>query len=181
VADLGQRICISNLNEHESWLPLVALWHHDEWLRTHSGLEGRGRSPEVIEKKLCERRHALSRHLGEEPLPTTFVAHWAGDPIGTVSLVYYQFTHDQNPTEWLTNLFVLPEYRRRGVASHLLNSAIAYASSHDLHRLLLYTNDQVDFYRKRHWRPLNRGLVQGEKVEIMDYVLRRSSPGISHQ
>ncbi len=171
MVELSQRICISNLNRHDAWLPLIALWHHNEWLKTHPGLEGRDRSPEAIKHKLCERRSALSRHLGEDPLPTTFVAHLGDAPIGTVSLVYYQFTSEQRPTEWVTNLFVLPEYRRRGIASDLLARAIEHAGAHRLHRLLLYTNDQVDFYRKRRWRSINRGLVQGQKVEIMDYLL----------
>lgn len=166
----NHRVRISNLNTNDAWVPLIALWHHNEWLRNHHGLDGRDRSASVIKKKLSERQAALARHLSDDDLPTTFVALLDSDPVGTVSLVYYKFSQEQEATEWLTNLFVLPEYRCRGIASELLCAALGHACSLNLPRLLLYTNDQVGFYQKRRWRSINNGVVQGQKVEIMDYV-----------
>lgn len=174
-----ESIQISNLGEHESWIPTIALWHHNEWLNTHEGLEGRDRSPEVIERKLHERHTSLQKHICSDVLPTTFVAHQNNEPLGTVSLVYYQFTNDHCPTEWLTNLFVRPENRQQGIASMLLSCAVNFADACELPRLLLYTDDQVEFYRKRNWRSINRGLVQGKKVEIMDYVLHGKDDSVS--
>lgn len=171
VVQLESKLGICNLSEHAEWIPLIALWHHNEWLKTYNGLSGRFRSADVIKQRLTERQNALTKHLSGEPLPTTFVAHSGDEPLGTVSLVYYQFSKDQQSTEWVTNLFVLPAYRRHGIASKLLQYAIDYAAVMRLSRLLLYTSDQMDFYRKRHWRSVSQGVVQGEKVEIMDYLL----------
>jgi len=169
--DCEQEVKISNLIDCACWIPTIAQWHHQEWLKDREGLHGRDRSPHVIEKKLSEREQTLQRHLTDDPLPTTFVAHRANQPLGTVSLVYYQFSNEQTPTEWLTNLYVLPESRCRGIATELLHAAISHAVSLKLTRLLLYTSDQKSFYAKRHWRSINQGSVQGQQVEIMDFPL----------
>lgn len=160
---------IVDIKLNEAWVPIVARWHHDEWLNHHEGLNGQGRSPRMIHKKLLERQASLGNHLGDEPLPTTFVALLGTEPVGTVSVVYYNFTAANAATEWLTNLYVLPQHRCRGIASELLHAAMAYADSLAIERLLLYTNDQMAFYKKRHWRSVNNGVVQGQVVEIMDY------------
>ncbi len=162
---------ISNLTQQAPWVPVIAGWHHQEWLRTHEGLEGRNRSPDVLQGKLEQREAALSTHINEEPLPTTFVAHRGDFPLGTVSLVYYQFTNDKKPSEWLTNLFVLPDFRQQGIADRLLKHALSYAQNQNLPRLMLYTSSSANYYHKRQWRRVNRGIVQGLKVDIMDYKL----------
>jgi GNAT superfamily N-acetyltransferase len=165
-------LAINNLREHKTWLPLIAIWHHNEWLRTYDGMEKRQHSPESVAHNLVERKRSLSKHLGDDILPTTFVASLGDRPLGTVSLVYYQLDQSSEPTEWLTNLYVIPKFRQMGIASKLLRTAIDYANANKLSRLLLYTADRADFYKKRQWRSINRGIVQGQKVEIMDYVLR---------
>ncbi len=162
---------ISNLTQQAQWVPAIAGWHHQEWLRTHEGLEGRHRSSEALQGKLTQREASLSAHINEETLPVTFVAHRGNFPLGTVSLVYYQFTNDKKPSEWLTNLFVLPDFRRQGIADRLLKHALAYAQAQNLPRLMLYTSSSANFYHKRQWRRVNRGIVQGLKVDIMDYKL----------
>ena len=169
-----REIEISNVNQCHEWLPQIALWHHNEWLRAHLSSDV---CPKSIASKLSEREKTLARHLCDDPLPTTLVAHIGDRPVGTVSLVYYQFTKSSEATEWLTNLFVIPECRCRGIASLLLSCAIEYANSHLLERLLLYTSDQVAFYQKRHWRSINRGVVQGQNVEIMGYEFLTDSDG----
>ncbi len=161
---------ISNLRDSAHWLPVIAQWHHDEWLK-HQSISGRAHSSEEALDRLRQRRDSLSLHLKSTGLPSTFVAHVLGEPIGSVSLVYYQFTKDNHATEWLTNLFVLPEFRKQGVAQSLLSLALEHAMEMKVPKLMLYTSDSADYYRKRHWRTINHGIVQGQKVEIMDYQL----------
>ncbi len=157
---------ISELKSHPEWLPQVAQWHHLEWLTTHPGY-----SKHEAAKRLEERKRSLQKHLSTNALPTTFVAHEHDEPVGTVSLVYYQFTQSQKASEWLTNLYVAEPKRGQGIASSLLRCAIKFAQMKKIPRLLLYTRNHAEFYRKRSWRSINRGLVQGEQVEIMDYLL----------
>ncbi len=168
---VNDAIVISNLIEHPHWVATVSAWHHGEWLQAQSARPGASVKPSEIAKKKGERERLLASHLSDAPIPATFVAHCAGMPVGSVSLVYYQFTQDQRPSEWLTNLFVLPNNRYQGIGDGLLRHALRYAQHHDVARLMLYTNDRAAFYRKRQWRPVNRGIVQGQKVDILDYLL----------
>lgn len=157
---------IIELKDKPEWLPQIAQWHHLEWLATHPGF-----SQEEAEKRLEERKRSLQKHLNADAMPTTFIAHQDDKPLGTVSLVYYQFSEAQKASEWLTNLYVDESERGQGIATALLRCAIKFAQAQKLPRLLLYTRNHVNFYRKRSWRSINRGIVQGEQVEIMDYLL----------
>ena len=158
--------------EYPDWVPVVAAWHHGEWLRGQRSREGVHLDERTIAQKKDERECLLATHTEAGSIPVTFVAHEAERPVGSVSLVYYQFTQDQQPSEWLTNLFVLPERRGCGIGDSLLRHALRYAQHHNVARLMLYTSDHASFYRKRQWRPLNRGIVQGQKVDILDYLLQ---------
>ncbi|MFL0810948.1 MAG: GNAT family N-acetyltransferase [Agarilytica sp.] len=158
---------ISELKENSEWIELIATWHHREWM-SHQ----RNNTPETLQTKLQDRIRLLQRHLNSEHLPNTFVGHIEGDAIATVSLVYYQFNDSAQPSEWLTNMYVEPEYRNQGLATRLLDHAIQYAQSIRLPRLLLYTSDCGPFYIRRQWRRVNSGLVQGQQVEIMEYKLQ---------
>lgn len=148
----------------------MAHWHHNEWLRVRRDSDG-GRGEEEVADRLRQRHDSLSLHLKGVGLPATFIAHSSGNPIGSVSLVYYQFTKDNHASEWLTNLYVLPEYRKQGIAASLLSTAISHAIEMNVPKLMLYTSNCGDYYRKRKWRTINHGVVQGQKVEIMDYQL----------
>ena len=162
---------ISNLIEYPDWIPIVAVWHHEEWLRGQRAREGLHLDDRAIAQKKEERESLLATHIEAGSIPVTFIAHEAERPVGSVSLVHYQFTQNQQPTEWLTNLFVLPEHRGRGIGDRLLSHALRYAQHHKVARLMLYTSEHASFYRKRQWRSLNRGIVQGQKVDILDYLL----------
>lgn len=164
---LKQEIQISNLKECHEWLPEVTLWHHNEWLRACELPEGHPERETKYQERLC----ALRLHLSSHKLPVTFVAHKNGAPIGTVSLVFYNVRNDQPPSEWLSNLYVVPEYRRRGIATELLEVAINHAKKLQLQRIFLYTRDQAEYYQKRNWRFLTYGTVQKQQVAVLDYAL----------
>lgn len=158
---------IENLKANPEWVDAIAVWHHHEWSKNQKNA-----SEKNLNEKLQERIRLLQRHLNDDPLPSTFVAHENGRAIATVSLVYYQFSEQTLPSEWLTNLYVEPQYRQNGIASELLRCAIKHAQSIDLPRLLLYTSDCGPFYLRRQWQRVNTGIVQGRSVEIMEYKLQ---------
>ena len=163
-----EKFQISNLNQHTHWLSTVTMWHHQEWLKASDYPADHPES----ETKFQERKCALQAHLSSQKLPVTFVAHANDKPIGTVSLVYYNVQNEHPPSEWLSNLYVVPQFRQRGIASELLNVALRHAKELGLQRLLLYTRDQADFYKKRHWRFLTFGTVQRQRVSVLDYLIR---------
>ncbi|MFT5082049.1 MAG: GNAT superfamily N-acetyltransferase [Lentisphaeria bacterium] len=171
VSDSIKKVTITNLKEQPPWIDTVALWHHQEWLNGRKLLNECQTSRQHIDAKLDERKASLKRHMDNAPLPITFIAHLDDLPLGSVSLVYYQFVASAEQSEWLTNLYVVPTHRCKGIASTLLDHAQRYAHDIGLERLLLYTTDQANFYKKRGWITVNEGLVQGHRVEILDYII----------
>lgn len=157
----NMRVC--NLAQTPWYAHILARWHHDEWLRACT----KPPAKDVIKKRLHEREKNLLTHTSCDHIPMTLVAVLDGLPIGSVSLVYYQFAPLHTRQEWLTNLYVHVDCRRRGVASKLLTLAESYASNNNVQRLRLYTRDQSEFYLNRGWTTAGQGRVQGQSVTIL--------------
>ncbi|TVZ37823.1 acetyltransferase (GNAT) family protein [Alteromonadaceae bacterium 2753L.S.0a.02] len=178
---MSETIEISHLREHPEWVSQVAVWHHREWLRGFR--EGQLHKPGFERgEDIREREHNLRSHFGAEAVPATYIAHipnaepnaLLGDtriPIGSVSLVAYQFTQGRKPSEWVTNLYVEPEYRKKGIGQQLLAFIEDYALQHQLDLLRLYTRDKAEYYTKRNWTFKHNGMVQGNAVAVFEKYL----------
>lgn len=166
-ADLQDAIRFQNLRDCPECLPVVTRWHHGEWLRAL----GEDEQSTQHEEQYLEREQTLRLHLEEQTLPVTFVALHHGVPVGTVSLVFYTLSDGGLPSEWLSNLYVVPSLRSQGIATRLMDIVIKYAHNVGLERIFLYTRDQSDFYLKRNWRLLTYGTVQKQRVAVLDYLL----------
>ncbi|WP_158224731.1 GNAT family N-acetyltransferase [Agaribacterium haliotis] len=167
--DVSLRIC--NLADHKEHLPTLAFWHHEEWLN------GRPYVPERDKYYGFKRRlQVLRSHFVEQALPRSFVALYNGEPVASVSLVYFVFTERQKKSLWLTNLYVPPQLRRQGLGELMLDYALDYALSNEKEqeKLLLYTRDKEIFYKKRGWQAQGSGRVQGQNVCILSYPLASS-------
>lgn len=167
---------ISHLREHPEWVSEIASWHHREWLKGYN--ESHRLEPfraQDFADDVREREHNLRSHLSGTTVPATFVAYTdtgiREQAIGSISVVYYQFSKHRKPSEWITNLFVLEEWRCRGVGEALLNTILHYAQCHNISQLRLYTRDKEDYYRKRNWEFCHTGLVQGNTVSVLTRVL----------
>lgn len=167
---MNNTISISPLCFHPDWISEVALWHHQEWLKARSE-EQVALPEEEKQQKFEQRKRILRTHLNEVSMPITFVAHHDLVAVGTVSLIYYHFSRAIKPSEWLTNFFVLPEYRAAGIGSRLLETVVDFARHKNLPRIFLYTHDQTDFYLKRKWQRSSRGVVLGRSVEILSLTI----------
>ncbi|WP_347332040.1 GNAT family N-acetyltransferase [Marinimicrobium locisalis] len=142
----------------EHWLSLIGQWHHEHCLARglHSSLERR------IEQ--------IRKHLSHDPLPVTLVAHKAGQPLGSVSLLRYLAAGTGNRL-WLSNLYVESSVRNRGLGQALMEHACRYAKAQGERELWLFTDDQRAFYRKRGWRPAGDARISRTEVDILVRVL----------
>lgn len=158
------KLQISTLAEFPEWVPILARWHHEEWLRGQEGdeLALAGDS----QNKLARREDLLNKHCDAEDIPQTFVTHQAHIPVGSASIVRYRFSLQQRSSEWLTNVYVLPEFRRKGIARRLIDYACAQAKILGVQELKLYTSDQAKFYQKLGWKAHGAGRVQGQTVSV---------------
>lgn len=183
---------ITNLADVPEWIGVVADWHHKEWLRTathglNSGLGlGSGKSAKSsAAEKLSDslqpaeqtgsvadhyqkRVQVLRSHLDHAAIPSSFIAIKNGKPVGSASVVYYQFSRNQAKSPWLTNVFVVPEQRNQGIAEQLINHACEHAQAHGVEKLMLYTHDQSAYYANRDWQQVRIGHLQKRPVTILE-------------
>lgn len=167
---------VSSLSDYPHWCHHLALWHHEQWLidQLLSDDSGQGEStcPLNAEQDLALREQRLQRHLTDDAFPHSFVAHVDHEPVGSVSLVIYDFSQPGTCRHWMTNMYVVPECRRRGIAGLLMHSALRYARAQRIKELRLFTRDQTSYYQQRGWHCVDKGRVQCREVDILSFAMR---------
>jgi GNAT superfamily N-acetyltransferase len=117
-------------------VPTIAGWIHNEW----ASLTGRTFS-ETLER--------FANPRIENSLPITLLALHLGNPVGVASLRQYD---DPVPirdvTPWIANVFVVLEYRGRGIASRLMHALLSRARGLGYSSVWLATPDQQSLYRR---------------------------------
>lgn len=79
---------------------------------------------------------ALESHLfGDRPCVEAIVADWEGQSVGFALFFTNYSTFLTKPGIYLEDLFVLPEYRRRGIGQRLLRELAQIAVKRDAGRL----------------------------------------------
>jgi N-acetylglutamate synthase-like GNAT family acetyltransferase len=139
----------------------VALWHHQECER------------QGLKSTLELRRERLVKHIQSESIPKTFIATLNDELIGCVSLVNYAYGRDgvrakvTDTPLWLSNLFVLPQFRNQGIGNQLIEKAKTHASELKLPELWLTATEFTDYYQKRDWAIARKTRLGGKQVNVM--------------
>ena len=94
----------------------------------------------------------------------TWLAEADGRLVGAMGLAVFERMPrpGRAPTRWgyLSNAFVLAEYRNRGIGSQLLAAILAHAGEHDFARVVLSPSDRsIPFYQRAGFAPANELLV----------------------
>ncbi len=185
----NHRYKLVNLSAAPHCLPTIATWQHDQWIQTLQPKQGDlfTAIPSIPSDALQERQSQLRLHLGANLIPTTFVLLEKGKAVGSVSLVNYRRQSEQSKKAkriepaseaeelngkdaqsiWLTNMYVLPEHRKQGLAQVLLNRAEDYARSLQLKHIYLYAQDAEGYYKKRGWLVLKTVNLNGQKLKVL--------------
>ncbi|HEY2125174.1 MAG TPA: GNAT family N-acetyltransferase [Chthoniobacterales bacterium] len=87
--------------------------------------------------------------------------------IGTVSLKYCDLDIRPELDPWLGGVFVVPEWRGRGIASLLCRRAMEAAARLTISNLYLWTHSAEGLYLKLGWRAIERTDYCGKKIVIM--------------
>lgn len=90
--------------------------------------------------------------FGTKPYAEVFIAEVDGKAVG-MALYFYNFsTFLMRPSIYLEDLFVLPDYRRRGIATDLLKALAGHALEKNCGRLewsvLDWNTDAITFYKR---------------------------------
>lgn len=90
--------------------------------------------------------------FGERPYVESFVAELAGEVVASATYFYNFSTFLMKPGIYLEDLFVLPDYRRQGIATALLKHIAAYALEQGCGRfewsVLDWNVDAIAVYKK---------------------------------
>ena len=119
------------------YLPVVAYWNYREW---HAGK----RSFDEIIRRYQER-------LNYAEIPVTLVAVEDTMPVGSVSLKMGDLQERDDLDPWLASLYVVADYRGRGIGSALLQAAQGTARAAGVARLYLYTHTANALYERDGW------------------------------
>ncbi|MDX1692487.1 MAG: GNAT family N-acetyltransferase [Ketobacteraceae bacterium] len=159
---------IVDLRECPELTPEIARYHHDEWGELNPGqrLEDRVRAMEVyLENKLIPTMFVmLLREKGDAEQPVRFA--------GTAALIACDMDTHPELSPWLASVFVLPEYRRQGIGSALVEHAMAQAGAGGIGELFLFTPDQEAFYQRLGWHKSSSERYRDIYVSVMQARLR---------
>ena len=147
------------MGDHQELIPVLAAWIYDEWSYLY---------PEMTLQDVVS---FLRERINKEKLPLTLVAFEAGEPIGTVSLRTFDMETRRDLPHWLTSLYVVKPWRRRGIGSSLVKAAEKIAAGLEICKLYLFTTDIILpslFYSKLGWIVKERTIYHSYPVVIME-------------
>lgn len=147
---------IDYLANQQRLLPAVARAHFEEW--------GHFRPERTLE----ERTQGLLGCCGYREVPTVLVAVAQGQLLGTAMLIAHDMETRPELSPWLAGVYVNPNYRRRGLATALIERVILEAATIGVTTLYLYTEPHLEsFYRRLGWQSMEKCEYRGIHVVIM--------------
>jgi GNAT superfamily N-acetyltransferase len=147
---------IVTLAERPDLLPTLARWLRDH----HAPHEPLARFTACLARRLASLGPEQCFVLLATPGPD-------GTPLGTASLTLRGLEERPDLTPWLSNVFVVPEFRGRGHARRLVAAVEHAARAAAIPTLWLYTRAAERLYAPLGWRPAGSALLAGEPVTLM--------------
>jgi GNAT superfamily N-acetyltransferase len=136
-------------------IPLLTEWFYTEW----------GQNDPPFTRKEFQRQ--FRERLNRDRVPLTMVAFLDGSPVATASLKIREMDPFPQFEHWLGGVYTLPEYRRQGIGSHVVEACVAQASRLGVGELYLYTRRSTDLYAGLGWETIARPSYRGKEVVIM--------------
>lgn len=136
---------------------------------------------DIYEQRQQTLEHSVKNYrarLTTDRLPLTLVAIRSGlavnrrELVGMVSLKFHDMDTRPDLDPWLGGLFVLPEWRKRGVGTMLMHRATEEARRLNVPRLYLWTHTAEGLYDKLGWQVVERTNYFGKEAVVMELDLR---------
>lgn len=146
---------IALLRERKEYIPILAEWHFREWAHFHDH--------DSVERRIGE----FEEELKANGIPRTFVAVKGTVPVGSAGILPHDMDTRMDLTPWLASVYVVPEQRKRGIGSALVQHVMKGAAALGYRTLYLYTPDRPKFYARLGWVSLEKADYHGHPVDIM--------------
>jgi len=125
----------------------------------------------VLKASFEQELRSLELFASDQSHGVALVAKADGEPVGTCLLVESEIEPDHDVSPWLAGLFVVPEYRRKGVGAASVRAIEDQARQRELSRVYLYTTHAVGFYKRLGWKVMDRTNWQGFDTALFDTAL----------
>lgn len=91
-----------------------------------------------------------------ESWPYTYIALWGELPVGMVSVKESELAQREELSPWLSALYVVPEFREKGIGDKLIRTVIEDCKKKKIKRVFLFLDSRnlsrlERYYRKRGW------------------------------
>ncbi len=153
-----EEIEIGNLSEAPMLASILARLNFAEWADT---------LPEITHSAWDNFYQECAMN-GDSSLPTTIVATFHGEVVGSVSLeVIDDIDKFPHYTPWISGLVVARDYRNKGIASQLMQNASRFAVEMGYSKVFLWTYEQETMYQRLGWSVIHRIPFKGRGAVIM--------------
>lgn len=145
---------IQPLADNLEHVPTLATWHQAQFGYLN---------PAVTIEQRIER---LAASAQREKLPMTVIALSGKRLLGSASLLPKTITH-QHLSPWLSSVYVVPEYRNRGIGSELTRYLVQAAADMGLEKIYLFTPKSEALYARLGWEVVEHSEYGGHRIAIM--------------
>jgi GNAT superfamily N-acetyltransferase len=149
---------IDYLADNLAFLPTLAEWHFRQWQQ----LSGWDSFDQCLQR--------LRAHAGRATIPTTFIAVADEGLLGSASLIECDMEIRTELSPWLSDLYVAPQRRRRGIGAQLVRRVVEEAARLGVATLYLYTTskENEEYYARLGWAVRERVIYRDKLRVIMD-------------
>jgi N-acetylglutamate synthase-like GNAT family acetyltransferase len=109
----------------------------------------------------------LQAHMNRDVLPISWVAHSDTEVFGTASLRIHDLEGREDLTPWLGGVYVLPQFRRRGIGAALCATVEGKATGLGVRTVYLFTLDRQRWYSTLGWNLFEPCTWRGRRGDIM--------------
>ena len=136
-------------------IPTLASWTFEQW-----GQQYQMESIRVQLKLFADR-------VNRDKIPLSLVAFLDTRPVGTASLKVREMTTHTHLPYWLGAVFVVEQFRHRGIGTKLISHATDKARDLGVETLYLHTPDKTGLYLRLDWEEIERTVYYDHEVVIM--------------
>jgi N-acetylglutamate synthase-like GNAT family acetyltransferase len=140
---------------------------HPEFIETLAPLVAEHWRPILTQETMASRAAKFRAHLNYATLPIAWVAHSGSQVFGTAALRVHDLPDRDNLTPWLGGVYVVPEFRNRGVGTALCSAVEEKAKELGISTLYLFTLDKQVWYGNLGWSMFEPCTWCGRAGDIM--------------